>query len=296
VTGSTGVAPDTIIVTNNGAAVSGGPFSTVNTNNVGFGATGAAGTANIFLKTPFASADTGASATGAGDFAFGPNCSANGGGLGAVSAGNACIATGKGAVALGDNCSADFEGAFAGGFASSASAIGAVALGAGSAATTENSVATGGQSITTYYGEEAHEPASYASNGDCQKSNIALMGQTPGIVAGETVTLLIGKIQNFTLQDAFAYLITIECIVIGTTGIQVAQAFVQSYCLMQVAGVPTIEGVGPIVPQFGSPAVDDWTLVTSISGSDVTVVFTTGESPYATNINCSVRIVKVGGT
>jgi hypothetical protein len=120
------------------------------------------------------------------------------------------------------------------------------------------------------------------------------MGQTPGLNPGETVGLLIGDIQTFTLQDGFAYLITVECVAVGIIGTQVAQAFVQSYCLMQVAGVPTIEGTGPVVPSFGSAAASSWTLTAAISSPAVVLTFNTGATTAACNLNCTVRISKVG--
>jgi hypothetical protein len=171
-----------------------------------------------------------------------------------------------------------------------------MALGISSGATTNHSFVTGIDGVSNYTGEIVHSAITQLTVlGDTTIGTLDYVGQTDGTAPSQSSRLTIGGVDQFSPGDGYTYALVVTCTVSALIGgVNVAQAFFQTYSVMQVAGVASIEGTGT-PSQIGTAAGAGFTLVAAATGDNILFVFSVPVDVTATcNINCKVEYVRVG--
>jgi YVTN family beta-propeller protein len=196
-------------------------------------------------------------------------------------------AEGESTSAVGEKAHAEGDNTWAQGWASHSEGLDSYARGDG-----ERAHASGpGTTATGLQGVQ----------GGSQTTVKQMTAETPGLESGESVELDFGYITSsnkFTFGtplDNMVYTIVVTAAARGDIGgFFHAQSFRQTFCVMVLNGVATLEGVGA-QEQMGSVAASSWTLVGDIATSPdrFRLTFTTGTTTANVRVSAKVEAVEI---
>jgi hypothetical protein len=132
--------------------------------------------------------------------------------------------------------------------------------------------------------------------GASQTSLVTMVGATPGVVANESVELVLGPSSlPLELEDGKDYTFTVTVAVgaVQTGPIRVGRSFIIYFNVRRDAGVSVITATG-VGQSFGDPTTSDWTFVASIGAAPdrVALTFTTGGRLSISKVTAEVEFVE----